>query len=54
MTAPVRSHVGKGLETMRDSVIELRFVGIRFCIGLRDAFCNNFGVTLLVTSVLAV
>jgi hypothetical protein len=54
MTAPVRSHIGEGLESMRDPVVEFSFVLVYFCVGLRDTFCHNLRVTLLVTSVFAV
>ena len=54
MAAPVRAHVGKVLESVRDTVIQFGFIGVRFCIRLRDTLCYHFRVTFLMASVLAV
>ena len=54
MTAPVRPHVGECRKTMWNAMIELCLVWIRLCIRLRDTLRDNFRVTLLVTSVLAI
>ncbi len=54
MTAPVRAHVGKGIEAMWDAVIDLLFVRIRVCIGFADTFGDNFRIAILVTGVLAI
>ena len=35
-------------------MIELRFVRIGFCVGLRDTFCYHLGITLLMTSIFAI
>lgn len=35
-------------------MIEFRFVGIGFCVGLRDTFRHHLGITLLVASIFAV
>jgi len=39
---------------MRYAVIELRFVGVCFCIRLRDTFGDNLRVTFLVACILAI
>ena len=54
MATPVRAHVGKVCEAMRDAVVQLRLVWICLCIRLCDTLRHNFGVTLLVASVLAI
>jgi hypothetical protein len=49
VAAPVGTHVGEGLEAMRNAVVDLLFVGIGFGIGLADTLCDNTWVALLVT-----
>ena len=49
MAAPVGTHVGEGLETMRNAVVDLLLVRIRFGIGLANALCDDARVALLVT-----
>ena len=49
VTAPVGAHVGEGLETMRNAVVDLLFVGVGFRIGLADTLCDDTWVALLVT-----
>lgn len=54
MTAPVGAHVGKVLETMRNSVVELCLVWIGLGVGLGDALCDDLGIAFLVASIVAV
>lgn len=54
VTAPVGTHVGKGLETMRDAVVDLLLVGVGFGIGLADTLCDDARVALLVACQAAV
>jgi hypothetical protein len=54
MATPVRTHVGKAFETMRDAVVELLLFRICFCIGLADTFGDDFGIALLVAGILAI
>lgn len=49
VAAPVGAHVGEGLETMRNAVVDLLLVGVRLGIGLADTFCDDTRVALLVT-----
>lgn len=49
VAAPVGAHVGEGLETVRDAMVDLLLVGIGFCVGLADALCDDAWVALLVT-----
>lgn len=48
VTAPVGAHVGEGLETVRNAMVDLLLVGIRFGIGLADTLCDDAWVALLV------
>jgi hypothetical protein len=54
MTAPVRSHDGGVLESVRNAVIEFRLVRICLGIGLRDTLGDNLGVALLMARVSAI
>lgn len=54
VTAPIGTHVGKVLETMWNSVVELCLVGIGLGVGLGDALCDDFGIAFLVTGIVAV
>lgn len=54
VTTPVRAHIRKLLETMRNTVIDLLLVRIRLCVGFADTLRDNTAVALSVTSVLAV
>ena len=39
---------------MRDAVIDLLFVGVRFIVGLADTFGDDLGITFGVAGVLAI
>lgn len=54
MTAPVSTHIGEVFETMWNTVVEFCLIRIGLGIGLSDALCDDFGVALLVASVVAV
>lgn len=54
MTAPVGAHIGEGFEAVRNAVVELGLVRIRFCVGLGDALGDHLLVAFLVARVLAV
>lgn len=54
MTAPIGGHVGVGLETVRDAVVDLLLVGIRLGIALADTLGDDAGVALGVAGILAV
>lgn len=49
MTTPVGTHVRKGLEAMRDLVIDLFLVRVGLGVGLADTLCDDLAVTLFVT-----
>lgn len=54
MTAPVCANIREVLETMRDAMIDLLFVRIRFVIRLADAFRDDLRVALGVAGIFAV
>ena len=54
MAAPVCSHVGEVRESMRNTMIQFRLVGIRLCVGLRDTLRHHLRVALFMASVLAI
>lgn len=54
MTAPIGTHIRKGFEPVRDTVVQLFLLRIRLCVRLAYTFGDNFGVAFLVASVLAV
>ena len=54
MAAPISTHIGEALETMRDPVVELFFVRVCFRVGFADAFGNHFVETRLMTSIFAI
>jgi hypothetical protein len=54
VTAPIGTHVGEILESMRNAMVELGLVWIGFGVGLRDTFGDHFRITLLVASVVTV
>lgn len=54
MAAPICTHIGKLLETMRNAMVDLLFIWVCLCIGLADTFCNHACIALRVASVFAV
>ena len=54
MTAPIRSHVRKSLETMGYAMIDFLLVRISFSVRLANTLCDNFRVTVLVARVFAI
>ena len=54
VAAPVGANVGDGLESMRDTMVDLDFVSIRLGIALADALGDDLLGALLVTSVATV
>ena len=54
MTAPRGREIGKRLESMRDSVVELLLVRIDVGLGLGDALCDDLLKALAMAGVLAV
>ena len=54
MTAPISADIAVDLETMRNTVIELRLVWIALSIRLADALGDDLRVTLLVAQIFAV
>lgn len=49
MTAPIGTRIEKVSPAVRNAVIDLRLIGIRLSIGLRDTLRDNLRVALLVT-----
>lgn len=54
MTTPVRANVGERLEAMRYLVIESFLVRICLCVRLANALGDDFGITLLMTEIIAI
>lgn len=54
MATPICTHIGEFLEAMRNAVVDLLFVRVRFCIGFAYALRDNAGIAFCVTSVLAI
>lgn len=54
MTTPIGADVGKQLEAMRDSVINLLFIWIRFVICLADTLGDDFRIAFSVAGVLTI
>lgn len=54
MATPVCGNIGKSLEAMGNTVVDLLLVGVGLIVGLADTLCDNLGVTLAVTGVLAI
>ena len=54
MAAPSSAHIRGRLKPMWYAMVELLFVWIRLGIRFADAFSDDFGIALLVTSVFAV
>lgn len=54
MATPVGRDVGKGLESVRNAVVDLLLVWVCFVVGLADTLCNNLWEALLVAGVFAV
>jgi phosphatidylglycerophosphatase A len=54
VATPVGGDVGKPFETMGNAVVDLFLVRVGFVVGLADTLCDDLGVTLAVTGVLAV
>ena len=54
MAAPICTHIGKLLETMRNAMVDLLFIWIGFVIRLADAFRDDFRVAFSVAGVLAI
>ena len=54
MATPICTHIGKLFKTMRNTMVDLFLVRIRFCVRLADTFGNNICVALRVASVLAI
>lgn len=54
MAAPVGRKIGKGLESVRDSVVDLLLLRVRLSIRLADTLGDNARVALCVAGVLAI
>ena len=54
VTAPIGTHITKCFKAVRNSVVDLRFIGIVLCIGLGDAFRDHKWIALLMAKVMAV
>lgn len=54
MATPICTHIGEFLEAMRNAVVDLLLIRIRFCIRLAYALGDNTGIALCVASILAI
>ena len=54
MAAPIGPHVGEVLEPVWDTMVELLFIRVGFCIGFADAFGDDLGVTFFVARIFAI
>jgi hypothetical protein len=54
MAAPIGRDISKGLEPMRDAVVDFLFVWIGLIVGLANTLGDHFGITLAMAGVLAV
>lgn len=54
MATPICTHVGKFLEAMRNAVVDLLLVRIRFRVGLADTLRNHTGIALCVAGIFAI
>lgn len=54
MAAPICRDIRISLETMRDAMVDLLFVRVRFVIRLADTFCHHFRIAFFMTSVFAI
>jgi hypothetical protein len=54
VTTPIGREIGETLEAMRNTVVDLLLVGIRFVVGLADTLGDDLGIALSVTGIFAV
>ena len=54
MATPICSHIRERLKSMRNPMIDLLLVGIRFSIRLADTLGHDLGIALLMASILAI
>lgn len=54
MTTPIGRDIGESLEAMRDTVVDLLLVGVRFVVGLADTLGDDLWITLSVTGIFTV
>jgi hypothetical protein len=54
VATPVGGKIGEAFEAMRNTVVDLLFVGVGFVVGLANTLGDNLRVALFVTCVLAV
>lgn len=54
MTTPIGRDVGESLEAMRNTVVDLLFVGVRFVVGLADTLGDDLWIALSVTGIFTV
>jgi hypothetical protein len=54
VTTPIGRDVGESLEAMRNTVIDLLLVGIRFVVGLADTLGDDLWIALSVTGIFTV
>ena len=48
VATPIGAHVVERLEAMRNTMVDLFLIRVRFCIGLADTLCDDTRVALLV------
>ena len=54
MTAPIGAHVRERLEAMGNTMIQLLFIRVGFCVGLAYTLGDYFPVAFLVAGVFAI
>ena len=54
MTAPIRAHIRERLKSMRNPMVDLLLIRIRFSIRLADTFGHDLWIALLMASILAI
>lgn len=54
MAAPIGPHVGKVLESVWNTMVELLFIRVGFRIRFADTFGDHLGVALLVARIFAI
>lgn len=54
MTAPVGAHIGERFEAVGNTMVQLLFIWVGFCIGLAYTLGDYFPVALLVAGVFAI
>jgi len=54
VTTPIGRDIGESLEAMRNTVVDLLLVGVRFVVGLADTLGDDLWITLSVTGIFTV